>query len=200
MATIIGITGTMGSGKSFVSGKLRDEYGARVYDADKIFKDVVLKEAIPYLCAEFPEWVTNNELDVEKIRNEVLSDPEKWQRYLGIVHPLIRSEFQNIKRLEASREGVAIFDVPLLFETKFETLCDHTIVVAADLETQKRRALARNKMTLAQIDTIIASQMPQEEKKAKADFVISSNDGDDVSVQLKAIMEHIVSVKKSPAL
>ncbi|MDX1974386.1 MAG: dephospho-CoA kinase [Rickettsiales bacterium] len=191
MATVIGITGTIGSGKSYISKLFASEHGAVVYDADKVAKDIIFGSGAQALCDAFPEWVTDGKLDGKKLKADVLSDESKLAGLEAIIHPLVREEFARIRRATNAKDGVLVFEVPLLFEKKFEGLCDYTVTVAASPEVQHERVMARNKMTEEQLKAVLAKQLPQDEKIRRANFVIHNNGDHNGKDAVREVMSEI---------
>ncbi|WP_374075050.1 dephospho-CoA kinase [Bdellovibrio bacteriovorus] len=175
----IGLTGGIASGKSTVSRMLR-EHSIPVIDADEIAKEVVkagspgLKSVINAFGSEF--LLADGSLDRRKLGQHVFGHPELLHRLEAILHPLVREETRRRRRvLEGMNETLAIYDVPLLFETKAQDQFDGIVVVSATKEQQKERLRRRNKWTEDEIDMRIASQIPIQFKEQEADFVLHNN-------------------------
>jgi dephospho-CoA kinase len=170
---VIGLTGGIGMGKSTVA-RIFAARGIPVFNADSAVHKLQAPHgaAIPALADSFPGTVTNGVLDRAKLREIVLRDPVAMNRLEHLMHPLVRWEEQKFQAA-ARRAGkrAVLLDIPLLFETGGERRMDVTITVSAPLDVQitrvKRRALGE-----AQIRAIIAKQMPDSEKRARADYVI----------------------------
>lgn len=179
MGRVIGLTGGIASGKSLVSGYLR-ELGAQIVDADEIARQVVQpgKPALREIVAEFGESVLNTDgtLNRKKLGLLVFSDPEKLDRLNLITHPYILAEIRRVlERFRASSTcRVIVLDVPLLFEVGLELLVDEVWVVAVDYPTQLKRLIKRDNLTEDEARRRIVSQMPLGEKIKRAQYVIDN--------------------------
>ena len=181
---IIGLTGSIAAGKSTVSGWIRD-LGIAIHDADAAVHELLSPHgaAVDAVLAEFEPDLAGHDIgNLEKgINRQVLSNyvfvrPQARQKLESILHPLVRLH-RNVF-LEKHRSIMApavVLDVPLLFETGGDAVCDHIIVVYASAETTAKRALARPGMTPAKLAAILASQMPVDEKKKWADLCLDSD-------------------------
>lgn len=179
---LLGLTGSIGMGKSATAQMFRDE-GAAVYDADAAVHRIYAPggSAVEPIGAEFAD-VRDAEggIDRARLRARVVRDPDALRRLEAIVHPLVGAE--QFGFLDAARtEGApfVVLDVPLLFETGGAARCDHVAVVSAPPEVQRERVLSRGQMSEAEFEAILAKQVPDAEKRARADFVISSAYGFD---------------------
>ncbi|KHD89245.1 MAG: dephospho-CoA kinase [Bdellovibrio sp. ArHS] len=175
----IGLTGGIACGKSTVSRALKD-HAIPVVDADEIAKEVVksgspgLKSVIDVFGKDFLS--SDGSLDRRKLGQHVFGHPELLHRLEGILHPLIREETRRRRRLlEEMNHPVAIYDIPLLFETKARDQFDAVIVVSCTKEQQKERLRRRQNWTDDEIDMRIASQIPIQFKEQHADFVLHNN-------------------------
>lgn len=186
----IALTGSIGMGKSTVA-KMFESAGVPVFDADAVVRLLqgpggALVDKIGEL---FPGTVRSGTLDRECLAHIVLADPARLKELEGIVHPAVQSWRQAFVD-EHSGEPALIFEIPLLFETGGQTQFDKVIVVSASSETQRARALSRQGMTSAKLDSILARQMPDDEKRRRADFVIDT--GTDLSTT-EAQVRHILA-------
>jgi dephospho-CoA kinase len=171
---IIGLTGGMGMGKSTAAGVFRRAH-IPVFDADATVHNLQAPggAALPAISAQFPGTVTNGVLDRAALRSAVLGKPEALRRLERILHPLVREAEQHfLARARAAGARVAVLDIPLLFETGGQARVDQTIVVSAPRAVQIARVQRRRKMDRAQIEAILARQMPDAEKRRRADIVI----------------------------
>ena len=171
----LALTGSIGMGKSTVA-RMFERAGVPVFDADAVVRD--LQSSDPELIAaigdRFPATVSDGVLDRAKLAGAVLGRPDELSALEAIVHPAVQSARADF--IEANRGAAALlFDIPLLFETGGEKAFDKVIVVSAPAEVQRERVLARPGMTTARLDAILARQMPDEEKRRRADFVIDTN-------------------------
>ena len=174
---IVGLTGGIASGKSTVSNLFR-KYGIEIVDADKVAKEVSeKKESIEKISNIFGKDILDSDGKIvrEKLREKAFKNRELLQELNKIIHPQVIEYFKR-KKEENSKDEILIFDIPLLYETKMEYLCDKIIVVGVDVQKQIRRVVARDGSSEELAKKIIFNQMPLDEKIKKADIVIM-NDG-----------------------
>lgn len=174
---IVGLTGGIASGKSTVSNLFR-KYGIEIVDADKVAKEVSeKKESIEKISNIFGKDILDSDGKIvrEKLREKAFKNRELLQELNKIIHPQVMEYFKR-KKEENSKDKILIFDIPLLYETKMEYLCDKIIVVGVDVQKQIRRVVARDGSSEELAKKIIFNQMPLDEKIKKADIVIM-NDG-----------------------
>jgi dephospho-CoA kinase len=173
---VIGLTGSVAMGKSEVANVFR-AHGIPVFDADRAVHDLYDSEAGARLVAPLaPEAVADGKVDRTILSRSVLADPTLLSR----LEPLIHGEVRKIRDRfldQARQEGRAlvVIDIPLLFETNAEKGFDKVIVVSADADTQRQRALARPGMTKEKLEMIRARQMPDGEKRNRADIIIENS-------------------------
>ena len=192
---ILGLTGSIGMGKS-TTAKLFAEAGVPVYDADAAVHRLYEGEAAPLIEAAFPGTTANGKVDRSLLSVRVVHDAAAMKRLEGIVHPLLGASRQKFFD-DAERSGapVAVVDVPLLFETGGEKRVDAVVVVTTSPENQRGRILARGTMTHEALDAILARQLPDAEKRKRADFVVDTSHGlDPVRVQIRDILEQVVKM------
>ena len=175
----IGLTGSIGMGKSTTAAMFVAE-GVPVYDADAEVHKVYAKGggAAALLEAAFPGVVTDGAVDRAELSRRVVGDPQAMDRLNRIVHPLLgagRAAFFEAAR--ASGADLVVLDIPLLFETGGERNMDAVVVVTASAQMQRARVLAREGMSEAKLDAILARQMADAEKRAKAHFVVDTGQG-----------------------
>jgi dephospho-CoA kinase len=186
---ILGLTGSIGMGKS-TTAKLFAEAGVPVYDADAIVHRLYEGNAAPAIEAAFPGTTVDGKVDRARLSAQVVHDPAAMKRLEGIVHPMLGASRQKFMD-EAERSGapVAVVDVPLLFETGGENRVDAVVVVTTSPENQRERIMARGTMTNEALDSILARQLPDAEKRNRADFVVDTSHGlDPVRVQIRDIL------------
>lgn len=191
---ILGLTGSIGMGKSATAAMFR-EAGVPVYDADAAVHAIYAPGglAVEPLEAAFPGVKTQDgSIDRARLREQVLNDKAALDRLNAIVHPLV-GESQLSFRREAEQSGsdLAVLDIPLLFETGGDARCDHVLVVTAPEEVQRERVLSRDGMTLAAFEAILARQIPDAEKRARADFILNTAYGFDFA---RAIVRAIIDL------
>ncbi len=192
---ILGLTGSIGMGKS-TTAKLFAEAGVPVYDADATVHRIYEGEAVPAIEAAFPGTTVNGKVDRARLSAKVVHDPEAMKRLEQIVHPMLRAYHQKFLE-EAERSGapVAVVDIPLLFETGGEKRVDAVVLVTTSPENQRQRVLARENMTQEKLDAILARQMPDTEKRRRADFVVDTSHGlDPVRAQIRDILREVVKM------
>jgi dephospho-CoA kinase len=171
---IIGLTGGIGMGKSNAAAIFR-RARIPVFDADATVHALQAKagRAIPPIASAFPGTVTHGVLDRAALRRIVLSDPVALRKLEHILHPLVRAAQQRfLARARGAGKTLVVLDIPLLFETGGQSLVDHVVVVSAPADVQRARVRARRRMTDEQIAAIIGKQMPDSEKRARANTVI----------------------------
>jgi len=192
---VLGLTGSIGMGKS-TTAKLFAEAGVPVYDADATVHKVYEGEAAPAIEAAFPGTTVDGKVDRSRLSAEVVHDPAAIRRLEGIVHPMLRAYHQKfLEEAELSGSAVAVMDVPLLFETGGDKRVDAVVVVTTSPELQRERILARGTMTGEALDSLLARQMPDVEKRKRADFVVDTSHGlDPVRAQIRDILEQIVKM------
>src|SRR5215475_9032177 len=186
---VLGLTGSIGMGKS-TTAKLFAEAGVPVYDADATVHKVYEAEAAPAIEAAFPGTTVDGKVDRAKLSAKVVHDPAAMKRLEQIVHPMLRSHHQKfLDEAEHSGAPVAVVDVPLLFETGGEKRVDAVVVVTTSAEIQRERILSRENMTSEKLDALLARQMPDAEKRARADFLVDSSHGlEPVREQIRDIL------------
>jgi dephospho-CoA kinase len=188
---ILGLTGSIGMGKS-ATAKLFVEAGVPVYDADATVHKIYQGEAVPAIEAAFPgTTTTDGKVDRNRLSAQVLHNPDAMRRLEQVVHPMLRAYRQKfLHDAEASGAPVAVVDVPLLFETGGEKGVDAVVVVTTTPEIQRRRVLARDGMNEERFKAILARQMPDAEKRRRANFVVDTSDGfEPVRAQIRHILE-----------
>lgn len=186
---ILGLTGSIGMGKS-TTAKLFAEAGVPVYDADATVHRLYEGEAAPAIEAAFPGTTVDGKVDRARLSAKVVHDPAAMRRLEGIVHPMLGASRQKfLHDAEQSGAPVAVVDVPLLFETGGEKRVDAVVVVTTSPENQRERILARGTMTNEALDSILARQLPDAEKRNRADFVVDTSHGlDPVRAQIRDIL------------
>jgi dephospho-CoA kinase len=192
----IGLTGSIGMGKSTTAAMFAEE-GAPVYDADAEVRRLQVKGggAVQAIEAEFPGIVKDGAVDRDALGSLVFNDPEALKRLNGIIYPMLgagRAAFFE----KAERDGVdaVVLDIPMLFETGGEARMDVVVVVTAPEHVQRERVLARPGYDAARLDAILARQMHDAEKRARAHFVVDTGQGmDHAREQVRAIMAKIRS-------
>jgi len=192
----IALTGSIGMGKSTVAAMF-EEAGIPVFDADAVVRRLQAPGGalVQPIAQRFPKTVENGTLNRDALAAEVLEHPESLADLEAIVHPVVHGE--RARFLLANRSSPALlFDIPLLFETDGEDAFDKVVVVSAPADVQRERVLARPGMTEAKFDAILSRQMPDAEKRRRADFVIDT--GTDLSTTESQVREIIACLGLSP--
>ncbi|MCV0427100.1 MAG: dephospho-CoA kinase [Roseibium sp.] len=179
----IGLTGSIGMGKS-TTAKMFAARGVPVHDADAVVHGLYEGRAAPLIEAEFPGTVIDGKVDRALLSKQVLGNTEAMQRLEKIVHPLVQEEEQRfLEEARADGNEIVLLDIPLLFETGGQDRVDVTVVVTADAEIQRQRVLARPGMNEARFLSILNKQMPDAEKRRRADFLVDTGYGVEAAEQ-----------------
>jgi dephospho-CoA kinase len=176
----LALTGSIGMGKSATAAMFAAR-GVPVYDADAAVHAVYAPggEAVGPLEAEFP-GVTGADggIDRPKLRKRVIDNPDAMKRLEAIVHPIVGGrQLAFLEKARADGHAIVVLDIPLLFETGGDKRADAILVVSAPADVQKARVMARGQMTEAEFAAILARQVPDSVKRARADFVIDTAQG-----------------------
>ena len=172
----IGLTGSIGMGKSTVLGMFAD-LGAAVWSADQAVHRMYAPggAAVEPLRAAFPDAIVSGAVDRARLAALALTDPAQLRRLESIVHPLVAADRERfLAEAESANAPAAVFDIPLLFENATEAIFDAVVVVSAPAAVQRERVLARPGMTEEKLDAIIAEQLPDAQKRKRADYVIDT--------------------------
>ena len=194
---ILGLTGSLGMGKS-ATAKMFAEEGVPVHDADAAVHRLYEAEATPLIETAFPGTTTGGRVDREKLAQRVLGDAAAIKKLETIVHPLVRkAEERFLAEAERKGAGVAVLDIPLLFETGGDKRCDAVVVVSAPSDVQRSRAFERPGMTEQKFSAILAKQMPDADKRARGDFVVDTSKGFDAArAQVRDILARVATMPK----
>jgi len=174
MTKIIGLTGGIASGKSTVSEELK-KCGIEIIDADAISRTLLEINGPAYgqVRETFPEYVkADGEIDRRALGAYVFSHEDALEKLNGIMHPIIVAE---VKKRAEQAERCAVIDAPLLIEVGLDVICDEIWLITADRETRIARIIARNGLTRSEAEDRIDRQMPEEEKRRRAQRVIENN-------------------------
>jgi dephospho-CoA kinase len=194
---VLGLTGSIGMGKS-TTAKLFAEAGVPVYDADATVHKIYEGEAAPAIEAAFPGTTVDGKVDRARLSAKVVHDPAAIRKLEQIVHPMLKAYHQKfLDDAERSGAPVAVVDVPLLFETGGEKRVDAVVVVTTSPENQQMRILARGTMTEEALEALLARQMPDQEKRKRADFVVDTSHGlDPVRARIRDILDQAVKMPR----
>ena len=194
---ILGLTGSIGMGKS-TTAKLFAEAGVPVYDADAAVHRLYEGEAVAAIEAAFPGTTADGKVDRNRLSAQVVHDAAAIKRLEGIVHPMLGASRQKFLH-DAERAGapVVVVDVPLLYETGGERRVDAVVVVTTTPEIQRERVLSRDNMSGERLDAILARQLPDAEKRERADFVVDTSHGlDQVRARIRDILGEAVKMPR----
>lgn len=194
---ILGLTGSIGMGKS-ATAKMFAEARVPVHDADAVVHRLYEGEAAPLIEAAFPGTTAGGKVDRDKLGKRVLGDAAALARLEQIVHPLVaQARDKFLRDAESSGAAVAVLDIPLLYETEGDARCDAVVVVSAPADVQRQRAFERPGMTEQKLETILAKQMPDAEKRRRADFVVDTSQGfDHARAQVCDILKTVSTMPK----
>jgi len=194
---VLCLTGSLGMGKS-TAARFFAEAGVPVHDSDAVVHALYEGEAVPAIEQAFPGSTSGGKVDRAKLASLVLNDPAALARLEAIVHPLVSvSRDRFLAAAQARGAAVVVLDVPLLFESAMERRCDAVVVVSAPPEVQRQRAFERPGMTEEKFAAILAKQMPDAEKRRRADFIVdSSKDFDHARAQVRDILRAATKMKR----
>ena len=194
---VLGLTGSIGMGKS-TTAQLFMEMGVPVYDADATVHRLYEREAVTAIEQAFPKTTGANGVDRERLSTHVVGNAEAMKRLEAIVHPMLRAhEKEFLENAERNGAAVAVLDIPLLFETKGEGRVDAVLVVSAPEKVQHQRILSRPNMTPAKLETILARQMSDADKRRRADFVVDTSQGlDSAREQIRHVLAKVATMPR----
>jgi dephospho-CoA kinase len=193
---LLGLTGGIASGKSTVAAILR-RLGAAIINADELSREVVQpgQEAWKEIVDTFGPAILQEDktLDRRKLRKIVFDNPEARKKLEAIIHPRVRALAEKkIRELAATGSSIIVYEVPLLFEAQIHLWLRPVILVACDVETQKKRLLERDRLTEAEAQQHLDAQMSLEDKRKLADYVIENNgDLEELERQLRGVLQKI---------
>lgn len=192
---ILGLTGSIGMGKSTAAQMFAD-LGVPVNDADAVVHALYQGEAVAPIEAVFPGATVAGAVDRKELSRQLSENPALFKTLEAIVHPLVRKvEREFLARHRAEKSPLVLLDIPLLFETKAENRVDAVVVVTCDPEIQKERVMKRPGMTEEKFALILSRQVPDAEKRAKADYIIDTGGELDLT---RAQVAEIVRSQKRP--
>lgn len=191
---ILGLTGSIAMGKSTTAQMFRD-FGVPVNDADEVVHQLYSGEAVAPVEAAFPGSTRDGKVDRAELSRQLMQAPERLRELEAIVHPLVRGKEQEfLAENRAANAPFVVLDIPLLFETGAEKRVDRVVVVTCSAELQRQRALKRPGMTEEKLAMILARQVPDSEKRKRADYIIDTSDSFDVTrAQVKAVVDQLAA-------
>lgn len=192
---IVGLTGSIGMGKSTTADMFR-AYGVPVYDADQVVHDLYEGELVAALEAAFPGVSVEGKIDRLRLSTKVFGNSAAMKKLETIVHPAVRLK-ENVFLENQKRTGaeLVVLDIPLLFETGGDQRVDKIVVVTAPADVQKARVLSRSQMTLEKFEKILERQIPDDEKRHRADFIIDTGLG--MEAAENAVVRIIETIKSA---
>jgi dephospho-CoA kinase len=178
---VIGLTGSIGMGKSTTAKMFVDE-GVHVSDSDQVVHELYTGEAVPLLADDFPEVIDGGAVDRQLLSKTLAKNPDKLKLLEAIVHPLVRQKQRDFVAARG-REGcdLVLLDIPLLFEVGRADDVDVIVVASCDAEQQRKRVLARPNMSVEKFEFILSLQMPDAEKRRRADYIVDTGHGMDAA-------------------
>jgi len=191
----LGLTGSIGMGKTTTAAMFAEE-GIAVLSADDIVHRLYDGPAAALVEREFPGVTSNDRVDRERLSLQVMGNDEALARLEEIIHPLVRAqEARMLKAWQAEGRDIVLLDIPLLFETGGDERVDRIVVVTCDGDIQRKRVLARPGMTEDKFDAILARQLPDEEKRTRADYLIDTGKG--LEAARKSVRAIIADLRKN---
>lgn len=190
MSFDLGLTGSIGMGKSTTADLFRDR-GCAVWDADAAVHALYAPggAGTAEIADLVPDAIGADGVDRAALKSAILADPPLLKRIEACIHPLVAAHRAAFR--ESSTAPIRVFDVPLLFETRTEAKFDATAVVYVDADTQRARVLARPGMTAEALDLILQKQMPSDEKRARADYEIDTSSFETAARDVEFVLQQI---------
>jgi dephospho-CoA kinase len=195
---VLCLTGSLGMGKSRTA-QFFAELGVPVHDSDAVVHALYAGDAVSVIERAFPGTTAEGKVDRNKLAKRVVGDDAALARLEAIVHPLVAAARDRfLAEAEAAGAPVVVLDVPLLFETAGQRGCDAVVVVSAPAEIQRQRAFERPGMTEEKFNALLAKQMPDAEKRRRADFIVDSSQSfDHARAQVRDILQAIAKMRES---
>ena len=190
MSFVIGLTGSIGMGKSTTARMFADE-GCALWDSDAAVHRLYARNgaAVAPIAALFPDAIAGGAVSREALRAIVAQDETALKKIERIVHPLVTEE--QTQFIEEAASDIVILDIPLLYETGKDKDVDAVVVVTTSPEEQERRLAERGAMTAEELTRLRSKQMPDAEKRRRADFVVETNTLEEARMQVRAILKQI---------
>lgn len=195
---VLCLTGSLGMGKSRTA-QFFAELGVPVHNSDAVVHALYAGDAVSVIERAFPGTTADGKVDRTKLAKQVVGDDAALARLEAIVHPLVAAARDRfLAEAEAAGAPVVVLDVPLLFETAGQRGCDAVVVVSAPAEIQRQRAFERPGMTEEKFNALLAKQMPDAEKRRRADFIVDSSQSfDHARAQVRDILQAIAKMRES---
>lgn len=191
---IIGLTGSIGMGKTTTAGMFRDE-GIPVNDSDAVVHDLYKTDAVEPVGMAFPGSIRDGVIDRAELARQLSLAPDGFSRLEAIVHPLVRKrEKQFLEIQKTAGTDLVLLDIPLLFETGAEKRVDVIVVATCDPQIQRQRVLARPGVTEEKFNLILNRQLPDQQKRERADFLVDTGGG---LMQAKRRVQEIIALLRS---
>lgn len=189
---LLGLTGGIGMGKSTTAGMFAD-HGVALWDADAAVHRLYAAggAAVPLIAAEFPSAIENGAVSRVALKREIDTDSAALDRISAIVHPLLAKD--RAAFIAACTHDIALFDIPLLFETGADQWLDVTATVSVPADIQRARVMARGTMTEDQLDLILARQLSDADRRARADYIIDTRSLDSARADVARIVQTLRS-------
>lgn len=190
MTLLVGLTGSIGMGKSTTAAMFADE-GIPVWDADASVHKLYAKNgaAVAVVGAQYPDVIEDGLVSREKLRDLIAADPTVLDQLQSLVHPLVAAD--RAAFIADQTSDIILLDIPLLFETGAADLCDAIVVVTAPADTQRARVMARGEMSQADFEMILSRQLPDDEKRKRADFIIETLTLDTARAAVRDIVKQL---------
>ena len=194
---VLCLTGSLAMGKS-TAAKFFAECGVPVHDSDAVVHALYEGEAAALIEQAFPGSTSGGKVDRSKLASIVVNDRAALARLEAIIHPLVTTAREKfLAQAQAQGATVVVVDIPLLFETEAQSKCDAVVVVSAPPAHQRRRALDRPGMTEEKFAALLAKQLPDAEKRRRADFVVDSSQGfDQTRAQIRDILRNVATMHR----
>ena len=194
---VLCLTGSLAMGKS-TAAKFFSECGVPVHDSDAVVHALYEGDAVALIERAFPGSTSGGKVDRSKLAGMVVNDQAALARLEAIIHPLVTaSRDKFLAEAQARGASVVVVDIPLLFETQAQSQCDAVVVVSAPAEDQRRRAFDRAGMTEQKFTALLAKQLPDAEKRRRADFVVDSSQGfDHTRAQIRDILRTVATMQR----
>lgn len=191
MSYVLGLTGSIGMGKTTTAAMFAAR-GVPVWDADQTVHRLYQGAAVEPMGAAFPDCIIDGAVSRDALRQMIAANPPILDKIQSIIHPMIATD--RAQFITTATAPIILLDLPLLFEIGGEQLCDGVVVVSAPADVQRARVLARGQMTADQFEMILARQIPDAEKRARADWVIETTNLADAETQVDQILSEIKEI------